>query len=143
VGSFGVHPTPPSTDLDGLVDRFKKRVYAPVVLPRKFTLSRAERMTLNDYSRIDEEAPLIEGLMNRIGKKMGVTREEIMGEGQRREASMARSVFCYLASRNLGKTGRELSRALGLTPAAIHYLIMRGERYLDENGAVREEVANI
>lgn len=41
---------PPSADLDGLAERFKKRGYAPVVLPRKFTLSRVERVTLNDYS---------------------------------------------------------------------------------------------
>jgi hypothetical protein len=26
---------PPSTDLDGLTERFKKREYSPVVLPRK------------------------------------------------------------------------------------------------------------
>ena len=26
---------PPSTDLDGLAERFKKRGYSPVVLPRK------------------------------------------------------------------------------------------------------------
>ena len=81
--------------------------------------------------------------MNLIGKKMGVTREEIMGQGQRREVSIARSVFCCLASKNLGKTGRELSRALRLTPAAIHYAIMRGERFLDENGEVKEELTNI
>ena len=56
---------------------------------------------------------------------------------------LARSVFCYLASRKLGKTGRELSRDLGLTPAAIHYAIARGERFLNENGAMKEELINI
>ena len=81
--------------------------------------------------------------MNRIGKNVRVTREEIMGGGQRREVSLARSVFCYLASRNLGKTGRELSRALGLTPAAIHYAIVRGERFLGDNGEMKEELMNI
>ena len=85
----------------------------------------------------------VEELMNRIGKRMGVTREEIMGGGQRGGVSMARSVFCYLASRKLGKTGRELSRALGLTPAAIHYAIVRGERFLGDNGEMKEELISI
>jgi len=105
---------------------------------------------LREEERRDRERALlkrkgidIEGLMELIGKKMGVTREEIMGGGQRGGVSMARSVFCYLASRNLGKTGRELSLALGLTPAAIHYAIVRGERFLDEDGAMKEELINI
>jgi len=105
---------------------------------------------LKEEERRDRERVLlkrkgidIEGLMNLIGKKMKVTREEIMGGGQRGEVSVARSVFCYLASRNLGKTGRELSRALGLTPAAIHYAIVRGERCLGENEEMREALINI
>jgi putative transposase len=108
-----------------------------------------ERILKEEERHVRERALLrrkgidVEGLMNLIGKKMGVTREEIMGQGQRREVSIARSVFCYLASKNLGKTGRELSRALRLTPAAIHYAIMRGERFLDENGEVKEELINI
>ena len=105
---------------------------------------------LKEEERRDRERVLlkrkgkdIEGLMNLIEKKMKVTREEIMGGTQRGEVSVARSVFCYLASRNLGKTGRELSRALGLTPAAIHYAIVRGERCLGEIGEMKEELINI
>jgi hypothetical protein len=30
-------------------------------------------------------------------------------------------------------TGRELSRELNLTPAAIHYAVLRGEKYLAQN----------
>jgi len=72
-------------------------------------------------------------LINLVGKKFGVTGEEIVGGSQRQTASTARSVFCHLGSRELGLTGRELSRAFGLTPAAIHYAVVRGESFLQEN----------
>jgi putative transposase len=75
----------------------------------------------------------VEEVINLIGKKFGVTGEEIIGGSQRQTASRARSVFCYLGSRELGLTGRELSRAFGLTPAAIHYAVVRGESFLKEN----------
>ncbi len=75
-----------------------------------------------------------------IGKKFGVTREEMVGGSQRQAASKARSVFCYLGSRELGLAERELSRSLSLTPAAIHYAVVRGESFLKENKEVGEEI---
>jgi len=77
-------------------------------------------------------------LMALISKKFGVTKEEIIGGSQRRAVSRARSVFCYLGSRDLGLTGRELSQTIGLTPAAIHYAIVRGEKALREDKEVEE-----
>jgi hypothetical protein len=56
---------PPSTDLNGLAERFKKRGYAPVgidsyrvVLPRKLTLSCGRTGDAQRLLRTDEEAPL-------------------------------------------------------------------------------------
>jgi putative transposase len=77
-------------------------------------------------------------LMNLVSKKLGVNSEEIIGGSQRQIAVTARSVFCYLGSRELGLTGRQLSQALGLTPAAIHYAIVRGENFLREDKEVEE-----
>jgi len=79
----------------------------------------------------------VEEFINLVGKKFGVTGEEIIGGSQGQKASKARSVFCYLGSRELGLTGRELARAFGLTPAAIHYAVVRGESFLKENKEVR------
>lgn len=80
----------------------------------------------------------VEEFINLVGKKFGVTEEEIIGRSQERKASKARSVFCYLGSRELGLTGRELARAFGLTPAAIHYAVVRGETFLKENEGVED-----
>jgi len=80
----------------------------------------------------------VEEFIDVIGKQFDVTREEIIGGSQGQKASKARSVFCYLGSRELGLTGRELARAFGLTPAAIHYAVVRGESFLKENKEVGE-----
>ena len=50
---------PPSTDLDGLAERFKKPGYSPVVvLPWKHALSFGRMGDAQRLLRIDEEAPL-------------------------------------------------------------------------------------
>jgi REP element-mobilizing transposase RayT len=99
-------------------------------------LAEEERMvrqrTLFKRKRIN-----VEKFMDLISEKFGVTREEVIGGGQRQAVSVARSVFCYLASKDLGLTGRELSRALRLTPSAIHYAVLRGEKFLAENKGVK------
>jgi putative transposase len=98
-------------------------------------LAEEERMvrqrTLFKRKRIN-----VEKFMDLISEKFGVTREEVIGGGQRQAVSVARSVFCYLASKDLGLTGRELSRALRLTPSAIHYAVLRGEKFLAEHKGV-------
>jgi putative transposase len=82
----------------------------------------------------------IEELMNSVGKAFGVTGGEVRGGSRRQTVSLARSVVCYLGSRDLGMTGRELSREFNLTPAAIHYAILRGNKYLDENEKMDEKI---
>ncbi len=63
------------------------------------------------------------------------------GGSRRQMVSLARSVVCYLGSRDLGKTGRELSREFNLTPAAIHYAILRGEKCVAENKELGDRVS--
>ena len=47
----------------------------------------------------------VKELLDFIGKELGVTIEEILGGGRRREISKARSIFCYVCLRRLGLTG--------------------------------------
>lgn len=76
----------------------------------------------------------VEGLLDFIGKELGVTREEIVGGGRRREISRARSVFCYVCLRRLGLMGRQLSEALQVSPGGVHFASVRGEAFVRENG---------
>jgi chromosomal replication initiation ATPase DnaA len=62
----------------------------------------------------------VEEFIDFISEKFGVTREEVMGGSQRQAVSVGRSVFCRLASKDWGLTGRELPLALRLTSSAIH-----------------------
>ncbi|RPI99886.1 MAG: hypothetical protein EHM36_15375 [Deltaproteobacteria bacterium] len=75
----------------------------------------------------------VEGLLDFIGKELGVTREEILGGARRREISEARSVFCYVCLRRFGLTGRQLSEALQMSPGGVHSASVRGEVLVREN----------
>jgi putative transposase len=103
-----------------------------------------ERLLAEEENIIHERIMLqrkrvnVEELMHFIGQQFGVTKEEIRGGSQRRVVGRARSVFCYVGTRKLGLTGIELSQALGLTPAAIHYAVVRGKDFLGENKEVEE-----
>ncbi len=98
-----------------------------------------EKLLVEEERKIREQAPLkrrwirLERITGFVCEKFGINSEEITGGSQKREVSLARSVLCFLASKDLGLTGRELSRALGITPAAIHYAIIRGEKILAED----------
>ncbi len=96
-----------------------------------------EERRLRQQISLNRKWITLEELTDFICEKFGITREEITGGGQKREISLVRSMLCFLASKDLGLTGRELSRALGLTPAAIHYAVLRGEKFLAENQEIK------
>jgi hypothetical protein len=84
----------------------------------------------------------VEELLGFIGKELGVTREEILGGGRRREVSKARSIFCYVCLRRLGLTGRQLSEALQMSPGGVHFASVRGEALVRENGDLENSLTN-
>ena len=71
-----------------------------------------------------------------------MSKDERIGGGQRQVITKARSIFCYLSSRRLGWTGKQLSQALPITPAAIHYAAVRGGNFLRENRGLEEQINN-
>lgn len=95
-------------------------------------LGGAERLA-REREQLRKKRVDLEGVLDFIGKEMGVTREEILGGGRRREISRARSALCYVCLRRLGLTGRQLSEALGVTPAGVHLGSVRGEVFVKEN----------
>jgi REP element-mobilizing transposase RayT len=96
-------------------------------------LSGAERI-VRERVQLRRRGVDVEGLVDFIGEELGVTREEILGGGRRREISQARSVFCYVCLRRVGLTGRQLSEALRMSPGGIHFASVRGEALVRENG---------
>lgn len=82
----------------------------------------------------------VEGLLDFIGKELGITREEILGRSRRREISQARSVFCYMCLRTVGLTGRQLSGSLQMRSGGIHSASVRGEAFVRENGDLKKSL---
>ena len=70
----------------------------------------------------------------------GIERRKIFESDRDKEDCLARSIFCYLSSRQLGWTGRQLSEELHITPAAVHYAALRGEELLRENRKMEEQI---
>lgn len=91
-------------------------------------LAETERLA-QERKRLRRKQVDEEGVLDFIGGEFGIRREEILGGGRRREVSKARSVFCYVCLKELGLTGRRLSEALGVTPAAVHLGSARGEAF--------------
>jgi len=102
-------------------------------------LSGAERVA-RERVRLRRKYVDVEGLLDFIGKEMGITREEILGGGRRREISQARSVFCYVCLRRVGLTGRQLSEALRMSPGGIHSASVRGEAFVRENSDLEKSL---
>jgi len=104
-------------------------------------LSEAERI-VRERVQLRRKGVDVEGLLEFIGKEMGVTREEILGGGRRREISQARSVFCYVCLRRVGLTGRQLSEALQMSPGGVHFASVRGETFVRENGDLEKSLTS-
>ena len=102
-------------------------------------LSGAERVG-RERVRLRRNNVDVEGLLDFIGRKLGIRREEILGGGRRREISQARSVFCYVCLRRVGLTGRQLSEALRMSPGGIHSASVRGEAFVRENGDLEKSL---
>jgi len=84
----------------------------------------------------------VEGVLDFISKELGITREEILGGGQRREISQVLSVFCYVCLRRVGLTGRQLSETLQMSPWGIHSASVLKEAFVKENGDLEKSLTS-
>jgi hypothetical protein len=53
-----------------------------------------------------------------------------------------KTINLLFIARQLGWTEKQLSAVIDITPAAIHYAVVRGERLLSENGGLEERLRN-
>jgi hypothetical protein len=60
-------------------------------------------------------------------------KECITGKGRNKDRIDARDVLCYWSAMELGIAMAELAKTLDLTPAAIRYVVTRGEITAREN----------
>jgi hypothetical protein len=74
----------------------------------------------------------LERIIGRVAEIFGMRTEEIKTEGKSRKGVAARSVVSYWAVRELGVSGTEVARRLGVTQPAVSQAARRGARIIEE-----------
>lgn len=69
----------------------------------------------------------MDAVVNRVCRLLNCDRTDIFTRGKLKNRVHARSLFCYWAARELGISQTELSRLLGISPAAVTQSVKRGE----------------
>jgi putative transposase len=75
----------------------------------------------------------IDGVTARVSELLDLPVEDVWSPGKYREVVCARSVLCYWAVRELHVSMAELSRRLGISPAAVSQSVLRGEKIVNDN----------
>lgn len=74
----------------------------------------------------------LERLQERVLDLYGIEKEELLSRGRQKIRSEARSVFCYWAVRELGISGTEMAKRLGMSQPGVAYALRRGERVVKD-----------
>ena len=79
-------------------------------------------------------------LLHKVSEVTGVDAEMIPRPGKERVLARARAIFCCLAVRDYGYTGKEAGMATGLGSAGVSIAIRRGEELMKKDPSVRETI---
>jgi hypothetical protein len=74
----------------------------------------------------------LDGLLHAVAEHMEILPEDILRPGKARDRVFARSLLCFWATRELGKTMTELAVQIGMTVAAVSISVSRGEKIVKE-----------
>jgi len=76
----------------------------------------------------------LDWLANRVEEVLGAAPGSIYSKGRRKEQTLARSLFCYWAVRELGMSNTDVAKKLGISQPAVGYAVRRGEAIAKEHG---------
>ena len=76
----------------------------------------------------------LEKIAERAAEIYGIKVGEVLTKGRQQRRVGARSLFCFWAVRELGKSLAALAIRLGMSPAGVGYAVQRGEAIAHENG---------
>ena len=89
-------------------------------------LSEAEERE-KETLRLSEKKPDLTTLAKRIIKGKGIKETDLRSGMRNREVVRARRTFCQLAVREMGYTGAEVARFLGVTTSSVNRLAVSEE----------------
>jgi len=82
-------------------------------------------------------------LLSIVSLATGVDPEKISRPNKERTAARARAIFCWLAIRHLGLTGKEAGEATGLGSAGVSIAARRGEKIMQQDPLLSKKISEI
>jgi REP element-mobilizing transposase RayT len=91
-------------------------------------------------AEIDTDAPALSmaDLMEQVAEYFQLERTRLSKPSKERKLAQAKAVICYMALRELGLRGIDVSAELACTPAAVSHAAKRGEAVIREEEGLRE-----
>lgn len=77
-------------------------------------------------------------LIGRVAEYFQIEQVRLSKPSKERDLARAKAAICYMAVRESGLRGTDVSAALGLSPAAVSHAAKRGEALLREESGLRE-----
>jgi putative transposase len=100
-----------------------------------------EALTRGENTGEQKRSPLsLANLLQNVCGITGVDAVAIRRPGKERAAARARALFCCLAVREYGYTGKEAGMATGLGSAGVSIAVRRGEELMKKDPALRERI---
>jgi len=101
-------------------------------------------LTLVDNRSVQNKSPLsLADLLQNVCEINGVDTEAIVRPGKERTIARARAIFCCLAVREYGYTGKEAGSVTGLGSAGVSIAVQRGEKLMKSEPSIREKIMEI
>lgn len=103
-----------------------------------------ETLIRDDNMREQKGSPLsLADLLHNVCEITGVDAMEIKRPSKERALARARAIFCCLAVREYGYTGKEAGAATGLGSAGVSIAVQRGEKLLKTDPSMKERIVGL
>ncbi len=90
--------------------------------------------TLEKHQALRSGSMDLEKVALRVSELMGIKFEDVWAVGKQQHIVNARSLFCFWAVRELGRTMASLERKLGLSIPTISKSVVRGKQIAESKG---------
>ena len=97
---------------------------------------------IEEMSQCRSEYVEVNDLVQIAAEKIRITPDEIWTGGKQPKRVAARSLLCFWAVRELGRTTTEIGLQLGMSQSAVSRAVQRGEQLARENGWYLAESTN-
>ena len=101
-----------------------------------------ETLTRGGNNIREQKKPVLSlaDLLQNVCGMTGVDAQVMRRPGKERTAARARAIFCCLAVREYGYSGKEAGAATGLKSSGVSIAVQRGEKLMKKDPAMREKI---